>query len=134
MKDNDEIDSDLNIAFKSNIIHFCMAVSFSDVICDKETKVMCKNCLKDYFITKYTEDFVNLHLIRLVAVRKVILIIFVTAETQTQVFTDEYDDLKQTEKVIALTFYLYDPTAVFAAIKERPLLITNIPCSLLHSS
>jgi hypothetical protein len=118
--DDDEIDPDTDVAFKSDVIRFRAAVSFSDVIRDKETKAMCKNRLKDYFITKYTEDFVNLHLIGPTAIRKVILI-FATAEARTQVLTDKHNDLKQTEEAIAPTFHMYDPAAISTAIKERTL-------------
>ncbi|HVH95688.1 MAG TPA: hypothetical protein VM682_01930, partial [Bacillus sp. (in: firmicutes)] len=126
MEDDIDNDPELDVALNSDVIRFRAATSFSDVIRDKETKAMCKNRLKDYFITRYTDDFVNLHLIGASAVRKVVLI-FSTPEASTKVTTDDHDELKQTEEAIAPSFHPYDPAAVSAAIRERTLSVTDIP-------
>src|SRR5688572_3749902 len=125
--DTEDVDNDdLDVALSSNVTCFRAAVPFTDVIRDKESKEKCKNRLKDYFITKYTEDFLNLQYIGKAAVRKVVLI-FATAEVRNQALIDEHDELKATEESVAPIFHSYDPAAINAAKRVRTITVTDIP-------
>ena len=102
-----------------------MAADFADVIRDNETKSSCKNCLRDYFIGKY-EEFINLHLVGKAAVRQVV-VLFSLNVTRNAAVAASHPDLKRDDTAMAPTFHSYDPAAINAAVKERSIIITDIP-------
>src|SRR5438045_2744933 len=68
-----DIADDPNVAIVGDITYFRMATDFSDIIKDGESKNVCRNRVRDYFIRKY-EDFVNLHVTGMKDVRQLIIL------------------------------------------------------------
>src|SRR5688572_16438058 len=115
-----------DVAIVGDINTHRMATSIIDVILDKESKEACKNRLRDYFITKYTEDFINVYIVGKKEIRRVVAV-FATETVRDSAINETHEELKINEEALPPSFSVYDPMSILAEVKQRSIVVTDIP-------
>src|SRR5688572_16438056 len=115
-----------DVAIVGDINTHRMATSIIDVILDKESKEACKNRLRDYFITKYTEDFINVYIVGERETRRVVAV-FATEAVRDSATAETREELKINGDALAPSLSVYDPMAILAYVNQRSIVGTDVP-------